>query len=103
MMENSWYSVISPENCSSILWRSWEQKEIAAEALKLTASDATKLKVVDGIIAEPLGGAHVDRESAFLAVRDAISNSYDKLKNLSPKELVKQRMDKYSKIGVFKG
>ncbi|MEJ2112820.1 MAG: acetyl-CoA carboxylase carboxyltransferase subunit alpha [Flavobacteriaceae bacterium] len=103
MMENSWYSVISPENCSSILWRSWEQKEIAAEALKLTASDATKLKVVDGIIAEPLGGAHVDRETAFLAVRDAISNSYDKLKNLSPKELVKQRMDKYSKIGVFKG
>jgi acetyl-CoA carboxylase carboxyl transferase subunit alpha len=103
MMENSWYSVISPENCSSILWRSWEQKEIAAEALKLTASDATKLKVVDGIIEEPLGGAHIDRETAFLAVRDAISNSYDKLKNLSPKELVKQRMDKYSKIGVFKG
>ncbi|MDU8886129.1 acetyl-CoA carboxylase carboxyltransferase subunit alpha [Yeosuana sp. MJ-SS3] len=103
MMENSWYSVISPENCSSILWRSWEQKEIAAEALKLTASDATKLKVVDGIIEEPLGGAHIDRETAFLAVRDAISNSYDKLKNLSPKELVKLRMDKYSKIGVFKG
>lgn len=103
MMENSWYSVISPENCSSILWRSWEQKEIAAEALKLTASDATKLKVVDGVIEEPLGGAHLDRETAFLAVRDAISNSYDKLKNLSPKELVKQRMDKYSKIGVFKG
>ncbi|HMC01933.1 MAG TPA: acetyl-CoA carboxylase carboxyltransferase subunit alpha [Flavobacteriaceae bacterium] len=103
MMENSWYSVISPENCSSILWRSWEQKEIAAEALKLTASDATKLKVVDGVIGEPLGGAHVDREAAFIAVRDAISNSYDKLKNLSPKDLVKQRMDKYSKIGVFKG
>lgn len=103
MMENSWYSVISPENCSSILWRSWEQKEIAAEALKLTASDATKLKVVDGVIDEPLGGAHVDREAAFIAVRDAISNSYDKLKNLSPKELVEQRMDKYSKIGVFKG
>ena len=102
MLENSWYSVISPENCSSILWRSWEQKEIAAEALKLTATDAKKLKVVDGIIKEPLGGAHNDRETTFITVRDTISKSYNKLKNLSPKELVNQRMDKYCKIGVFK-
>ena len=103
MLENSWYSVISPENCSSILWRSWEQKEQAAEALKLTASDAKKLKVVDGIIKEPLGGAHNDRETTFRAVSDAISKSYNELKNLSPKELVKQRMDKYAQMGVFKG
>jgi acetyl-CoA carboxylase carboxyl transferase subunit alpha len=103
MLENAWYSVISPENCSSILWRSWEQKERAAEALKLTAADAKKLKVVDGIIKEPLGGAHNDRENTFLAVSNAISKSYGELKNLSPKELVKQRMDKYAQMGVFKG
>jgi acetyl-CoA carboxylase carboxyl transferase subunit alpha len=103
MLENSWYSVISPENCSSILWRSWDQKERAAEALKLTASDAKKLKVVDGIIKEPLGGAHNDRETTFLAVTNAILKSYDEFKNLSPKELVKQRMKKYSEMGVFKG
>ena len=103
MLENAWYSVISPENCSSILWRSWEQKERAAEALILTAADAKKLKVVDGIIKEPLGGAHNDRENTFLAVSNAISKSYGELKNLSPKELVKQRMDKYAQMGVFKG
>ncbi|OEJ98804.1 acetyl-CoA carboxylase carboxyltransferase subunit alpha [Flavivirga aquatica] len=102
MLENSWYSVISPENCSSILWRSWEHKEKAAEALKLTASDAKKIKVVDEIIKEPLGGAHRDREKTFLAVRDAIVKSYDVLKNLSPKDLVSQRMEKYEKMGVFK-
>ncbi|MFD2824353.1 acetyl-CoA carboxylase carboxyltransferase subunit alpha [Lacinutrix iliipiscaria] len=103
MLENSWYSVISPENCSSILWRSWEHKEKAAEALKLTATDAKKIKVVDGIIKEPIGGAHSDREKTFLAVRDAIVKSYDELKNLSPKDLVKQRMEKYLSMGVFKG
>jgi acetyl-CoA carboxylase carboxyl transferase subunit alpha len=102
MLENSWYSVISPENCSSILWRSWEHKEKAAEALKLTASDAKKLKVVDEIIKEPLGGAHNDREKTFLAVRDAIVKSFEVLKNLSPKELVKKRMEKYESMGVFK-
>jgi len=103
MLENSWYSVISPENCSSILWRSWEHKEKAAEALKLTATDAMKIKVIDEIIEEPLGGAHNDREGAFIAVRDAIVASYDKLKNLSKEELVSSRMDKYSKMGEFKG
>lgn len=103
MLENSWYSVISPENCSSILWRSWEHKEKAAEVLKLTASDAKKIKVVDAIIKEPLGGAHNDREKTFLAVRDAIVKSYAELKNLSPKELVNKRMNKYASMGVFKG
>lgn len=102
MLENTWYSVISPESCSSILWRSWEFKEQAAEALKLTAKDMKRLKLVDMIVKEPLGGAHQDREMTFLAVRDAIVKTYDELKNLSPKEVVKNRMDKYSKMGVYK-
>ncbi|MDG5493065.1 acetyl-CoA carboxylase carboxyltransferase subunit alpha [Psychroserpens sp. SPM9] len=103
MLENAWYSVISPENCSSILWRSWDQKEQAAEALKLTASDAKKLKVVDAIIKEPLGGAHADRTATFKAVKDAIEKNFEDLKNLSPKDLVNQRMEKYLGMGVFKG
>ncbi|WP_299333891.1 acetyl-CoA carboxylase carboxyltransferase subunit alpha [uncultured Psychroserpens sp.] len=103
MLENTWYSVISPESCSSILWRSWEYKEQAAEALKLTAPDMKKLKLVDIIIKEPLGGAHTDREATFLAVKTAIEKNYEELKNLSPKDLVNQRMDKYLAMGVFKG
>lgn len=102
MLENTWYSVISPESCSSILWRSWEYKEQAAEALKLTAKDMKRLKLVDEIIKEPVGGAHHDREKTFATVRDAIAKVYGELENLSPKELVKQRMDKYSQMGVFK-
>lgn len=102
MMENTWYSVISPESCSSILWRSWEYKEQAAEALKLTAPDMKKMKLVDDIIKEPLGGAHTNREEAFLAVKKAIEKSYEELKNLSPKDLVKKRMDKYADMGVYK-
>ncbi len=102
MLENTWYSVISPESCSSILWRSWEYKEQAAEALKLTAKDMKRMKLVDQIIKEPLGGAHTDREKTFLAVRDAIVKSYEELKNLSPKELVKNRMNKYDEMGVYK-
>lgn len=69
MMENSWYSVISPENCSTILWRSWEYKEVAAEAMKLTAPDMLKEKLIDGIIEEPLGGAHYEPEVAFQNVK----------------------------------
>ena len=102
MLENTWYSVISPESCSSILWRSWEYKEQAAEALKLTAKDMKRMKLVDQIIKEPLGGAHTDREKTFSSVKDAIVKSYDELKNLSPKELVNQRMEKYANMGVYK-
>ena len=102
MLENTWYSVISPESCSSILWRSWEFKEQAAEELKLTAKDMKKMKLVDEIVKEPIGGAHKDRETTFITVRDAIEKSYNEFKNLSPKELVKQRMDKYSQMGVYK-
>ncbi|MDO7171682.1 acetyl-CoA carboxylase carboxyltransferase subunit alpha [Mariniflexile sp. AS56] len=103
MLENTWYSVISPESCSSILWRSWEFKEQAADALKLTAIDMKKQKLVDEIIKEPLGGAHRDREKTFSAVSNAIVKTFDELKNLSPKDLVSNRMDKYSQMGVYKG
>ena len=101
MLENTWYSVISPESCSSILWRSWEYKEQAADALKLTAKDMKRMKLVDEIIKEPLGGAHKDRDQTFLTVSNTIVKSYNEFKNLSPKELVAQRMDKYSKMGVY--
>ncbi|MEM5564177.1 acetyl-CoA carboxylase carboxyltransferase subunit alpha [Psychroserpens sp. AS72] len=103
MLENTWYSVISPESCSSILWRSWEYKEQAAEALKLTSPDMKRLKLIDEIIKEPLGGAHTDRHATFLAVKNAIEKNYEALKNLSPKELVNQRMEKYLEMGVYKG
>ena len=102
MLENTWYSVISPESCSSILWRSWEYKEQAAEALKLTAKDMKRMKLVDEIVKEPLGGAHKDRDQTFKTVSNSIVKSYNEFKNLSPKELVAQRMDKYSKMGVYK-
>ena len=102
MLENAWYSVISPENCSSILWRSWEYKEQAAEALKLTAKDAKKLKVVDAIIKEPLGGAHTNRKETFETVKHTISETFEALKNLPTKELIETRMNKYSNMGVFK-
>jgi len=101
MLENTWYSVISPESCSSILWRSWEYKEQAAEALKLTAKDMKRMKLVDEIVKEPLGGAHKDRAQTFATVSNTIVKSYNEFKNLSPKELVDQRMNKYSKMGVY--
>ena len=101
MLENSWYSVISPENCSSILWRSWEHKETAAEALKLTATDALKLAVVDTIIKEPLGGAHRHKEKVFASVSKAITKAFKEFEKLSPTDLVAQRMEKYSKMGEF--
>ncbi|MBT0609000.1 acetyl-CoA carboxylase carboxyltransferase subunit alpha [Aequorivita echinoideorum] len=102
MLENTWYSVISPESCSSILWRSWEFKEQAAESLKLTATDMKKQKLIDEIIKEPLGGAHSDRESTFKTVSEAISGAYHDLKMLSPKDLVHARMEKYLDMGAFK-
>lgn len=102
MMENTWYTVISPESCSSILWRSWEYKEQAAEALKLTGDDMKKQGLIDGIINEPLGGAHSDREGAFKAVKDQILKAFGELKDLSEADLVAQRMDKFSNMGVYK-
>ena len=102
MMENTWYTVISPESCSSILWRSWEYKEQAAEALKLTAKDMKRMKLVDQIVKEPLGGAHKDPKKTYLAIEAAILKSFDELNAFSPKALVEQRMDKYAQMGVYK-
>ena len=101
MLENTWYSVISPESCSSILWRSWEYKEQAAEALKLTAKDMKRQKLIDAIIKEPIGGAHTDRDLMFETVRKSICKTYQELKDKSVKELVQERMDKFFAMGVY--
>lgn len=103
MLENTWYSVISPESCSSILWRSWEYKEKAAEALKLTATDMKKLKLIDEIVREPAGGAHANREKTFEILKNKIVSNFEELQKLSPKDLVKLRMEKYANMGVFNG
>jgi acetyl-CoA carboxylase carboxyl transferase subunit alpha len=102
MMENTWYSVISPESCASILWRSWEYKEQAAAALKLTGTDMKRLKLIDGIIQEPVGGAHTNREGAFKVVQNQIVTAFDELKDLNDADLVTKRMDKYAEMGVYK-
>jgi len=103
MLENTWYSVISPESCSSILWRSWDYKEQAAQALKLTSFDMKKNELIDDIIPEPLGGAHYDKATVFKTVQRYISDAFQELKNLSTEELVNQRMEKYLQMGSFKG
>ena len=101
MMQNSWYSVISPENCSTILWRSWEFKEKAANALKLTSDDMMRNKLIDGVIKEPLGGAHTFPGECYKNVKKAIKESISQCKSLTSKKLVKIRMDKFSEMGVF--
>tara|TARA_R110002124_G_scaffold287282_1_gene472225 strand:+ start:7724 stop:8680 length:957 start_codon:yes stop_codon:yes gene_type:complete len=101
MMENTWYSVISPESCSSILWKTWDYKEQAASVLKLTAKDLLELKVIDGVIPEPLGGAHRNPDEAAKLVKQQIVKSLKKLKKLSATKLVEQRVQKYSSIGAF--
>ena len=102
VLENAWYSVISPENCSSILWHSWEYKEQAAEALKLTAQDMLKFKLVDGIVEEPIGGAHIDPEAMYGTVKKEILKNFKKLNAQSPQERITQRIDKFSSMGVYK-
>ncbi|HIF84308.1 MAG TPA: acetyl-CoA carboxylase carboxyltransferase subunit alpha [Flavobacteriaceae bacterium] len=101
MLENTWYSVISPESCSSILWRSWDFKEKAAEALKLTPIDMKKNKLIDKIISEPLGGAHNDREKIFNNVKNAILNSFKTLSSKKIDELIVDRMNKFTSMGVY--
>lgn len=100
MLENTWYSVISPESCSSILWRSWDYKEQAAEVLKLTAKDMKDLGLVDGIVREPLGGAHTDIKWMAGEVKKVIIEEIQKLKLLSEDERIQQRIDKFCKMGV---
>ena len=101
MLENTWYSVISPESCSSILWRSWDHKEKAAEALKLTAKDMFKAKLIDKIIKEPLGGAHFDRDKIFEDVKNEILLTYSKNKKLSSEKLIEKRRNKFISMGSF--
>jgi len=100
MLENTWYSVISPESCSSILWRSWEFKEKAAEALKLTADDMLKNKLIDGIIKEPVGGAHCDHEATFEKVKSEILKHLEKLEAIDPEKRIDQRINKFCSMGV---
>ena len=100
MMEYTWYSVISPESCSSILWRTWEMKERAAEALKLSATDMLTNGLVDGIVPEPLGGAHHQPEVAFANVKAAILENFAQLEHMDPEERIQQRIAKFSQMGV---
>ena len=101
MLENTWYSVISPESCSSILWRSWDYKEEAANVLKLTPSDMKENKLIDKIIKEPLGGAHQNREKIFNTVRKEILSTYQDLKKKKIKDLLDQRLQRFTRMGVF--
>jgi len=101
MLENSWYTVISPENCSSILWRSWAQKEVAAEQLKLTSEDMLKFGLVDGIIREPLGGAHWNYDEAANNLKSYIKPIIDELKQIPAEERIRQRIDKFNKMGFW--
>ncbi len=101
MLENTWYSVISPESCSSILWRSWDHKEEAAEALKLTADHMFDFGLVDGIVKEPLGGAHTDPDEMARILRRHIKSTLAELDKISPEQRIQQRIDKYSNMGRF--
>lgn len=102
MLENTWYSVISPESCSSILWRSWDFKEQAAEALKLTASHMAKFKLVDGIIKEPAGGAHTNPEQMARILKRTIKKNIKDLSAISAEERIQNRIEKFSNMGVMK-
>ena len=100
MLENSWYSVISPENCSTILWRSWNYKEQSAEALKLTATDMLQHKLIDGIIKEPLGGAHTEPDKMIRTLKKEIIKLLDELEAIEPEDRIMQRIEKFSDMGV---
>ena len=102
MLENTWYSVISPESCSSILWRSWDFKEKAAEVLKLTPHDMKKNKLIDKIIKEPLGGAHQNTNKVFNTVKKEIYQTYKELKKLSITKILEMRSNRFTSMGVFR-
>ena len=101
MLENTWYSVISPESCSSILWRSWDFKEKAAEQLKLTPEDMLHNKLIDGIIKDPLGGAHVNPQEAFAFVREELHKQLEKLMKADPEKRIQKRIAKFCAMGDF--
>ena len=101
MLENTWYSVIAPESCSSILWRSWDFKRDAAAALKLSADDMYANKLIDGIIREPLGGAHSNPEAIFKTVKETIIDNLKTLQAIPVDQLLNQRLEKFASMGVF--
>jgi len=101
MLENTWYSVISPESCSSILWRSWDYKEKAAEALKLTSTDMKQLKLVDDVIKEPASGAHREQQEMFLTVKKSIQEYLKELDAIAPEKRINDRIDKFCSMGVW--
>ena len=101
MLENTWYSVISPESCSSILWRNWDNKETAAQALKLTPKDMLKNKLIDVIIKEPMGGAHTNPQKVYETVKLEINSQINKLLNQNPEKRIKERINKFSKMGIY--
>ncbi len=101
MLENCWYSVISPESCSSILWRSWEYKEQAAEALKLTASDLFEQKLIDRIIPEPMGGAHKNHHEAAAALKNVLKEELEQLAKVKPEKLIDGRLEKFGRMGAY--
>jgi acetyl-CoA carboxylase carboxyl transferase subunit alpha len=101
MLENTWYSVISPESCSSILWRSWDYKQQAAEALKLTSEDMFKNKLIDNIIKEPEGGAHYNPEEIYDRVREVINKDIKSLTKIDPQKRIEKRIEKFCSMGVI--
>ncbi len=103
MLENTWYSVIAPESCSSILWRNWDHKEDAANALKLTPKDMLENKLIDGIVEEPLGGAHYEPQTAYKNLKQSILQNINAFSKFTGKELEEQRQEKFIAMGEFKG
>ena len=101
MMENTWYTVISPESCSSILWRSWDKKEVAAEQLRLTADKMKGFGLIDGIIPEPAGGAHWDYQESAQILKNFLIPVLEELKQVPPEERVKNRIEKFGKMGFW--
>ncbi|TSA28271.1 MAG: acetyl-CoA carboxylase carboxyltransferase subunit alpha [Ignavibacteriales bacterium] len=101
MLQNTWYSVISPESCSSILWRSWEYKETAAEALKLTAEDLLEQGIIDRIVPEPLGGAHKDHLQIASTLKSVLKEELSLLLKIKPEKLIQNRLEKFAKMGMY--
>ena len=101
MLENTWYSVIAPESCSSILWKSWEYKEQAAEALRLTATDLLEQKIIDRIVPEPLGGAHRNPQQAAMILKDTLTEELKSLLKLKPEKLIEKRVEKFCAMGAW--
>ncbi|HPI53441.1 MAG TPA: acetyl-CoA carboxylase carboxyl transferase subunit alpha, partial [Chitinophagaceae bacterium] len=101
MLENTWYSVISPESCSSILWRTWDYKETAAEQLKLTSSHMSEFGLIDDVLPEPLGGAHTYPDEMAVTIKKYLEQTLTKLSSIDPETRIQQRIDKFSSMGFY--